>query len=55
VPSELLAGSVALPPIAARVFYDKRIAEAEDEVPRYSGYLASQWAVTRRLLPALLL
>jgi hypothetical protein len=54
VPSNLLEGRVALPDISARVFYDMRVADVEDQVPRYSGYLRSQWAVARRLLPALL-
>jgi hypothetical protein len=54
VPSEMLVGQVVLPDIAVRVFYDKRSADVDDCVPHISDYLASQWAVMRRLMPALI-
>jgi hypothetical protein len=43
-----------LPPPALRVFYDSRVEDAQDALPRYECYWSSQMAVTRRLLPALL-
>ena len=32
------------PPVAAHIFYDKRVADVDDGVPKHSGYWPSQWA-----------
>ena len=53
VPAQLLPPD-SLPEPAMRLFYDSRVADATDGLPRHEGYLASQFAVMRRLLPRLL-
>jgi hypothetical protein len=53
VPAAVLGDAITLPPPALRLFYDKRVADVDDELPRYSGFLSSQVAATRLLLPAL--
>ena len=42
-----------LPRPAAHLFYEHRVADAHDDLPRYKGYLPSQWAFMSRLFPAL--
>lgn len=37
-------GSVSVPISAAYTFYDKRVADVDDALPKYEGYWASQWA-----------
>lgn len=49
LPSE----AVTLEP-AIHSFYDRRVKDIEDSLPKVSGYWASQWAVTRRFLSALM-
>jgi len=40
-----------LPEPCMRTFYDKRVADADDALPRYEGYLKSQLAFARALYP----
>lgn len=40
----------ALPPVAAHMFYDSRVADVDDGLPRHSGYWPSQWAFLRLVL-----
>jgi hypothetical protein len=49
LPSEAMALEPAL-----HSFYDRRIEDVHDSLPKVCGYWASQWAVTRRFLSALL-
>lgn len=53
-PAAAVAAVMPLPEPAMRLFYDKRVADADDDLPRFSGFLASQLAASRRLLPALM-
>ena len=53
VPAELIPPD-NLPEPAMRLFYDSRLEDVNDGLPRHEGYLASQFAVMRRLLPRLL-
>ena len=55
IPSANLDGGAgALPAPALHVFYDRRVADIDDALPRYDGYLRSQLAISRRLVSALL-
>lgn len=54
VPSVNFVDDMVLPPPAMHTFYEKRQADADDELPKYQGYVRSQLAFTRRLYSALL-
>ena len=43
-----------LPAPAMHTFYDRRIADVTDNLPKISGYWPSQWAVTRDFMVNLL-
>lgn len=51
--ANLPAEAVVMEP-ALHSFYDRRVEDVNDSLPKVSGYWASQWAVTRRFLSALL-
>jgi hypothetical protein len=46
VPAGNFVQESALPDIAMHTFYHRRTSDLEDDVPRISGLVASQWAVT---------
>ena len=50
--ANLPAGARSLEP-CMRTFYDRRIEDVHDSLPKVRGYWASQWAVSRRFLPGL--
>lgn len=52
VPAAMHGPERELPPPEVQIFYDKRVADVEDGVPRYSGYLPSQYAFLKHLLKA---
>lgn len=52
VPSANHTAAEMLPPPSFHIFYDCRVTDAADDLPRYAGYLASQWAFVRHLLTA---
>ena len=54
MPTRNLPAEVPAPAPALHVFYHRRAADVEDELPKVSGYWASEWAVVRALFPALL-
>lgn len=54
VPHANFPQSAAAPAPAAHIFYDKRQADVNDELPKYNGYWASQWLFGKLLLPALM-
>jgi len=54
VPSANFPDPAVLPGPALHIFYDRRVADAEDSLPRYSGYWSSELALGRRLMGALL-
>lgn len=39
---------------AMHIFYDRKIADVEDDLPKHSGYLKSQLAFTSKLIASLL-
>ena len=53
VPTALLDGRMPLPTPSMRVFYESRVADAHDELPRHGGFLASQLAILPSLLRVL--
>ena len=44
----------ALPPVAGHLFYDRRVADVDDDLPKPEGYLASQLGFVRWAIHALL-
>lgn len=54
VPSASIADSALVPEPALHIFYDKRVANVDDELPKYTGYPKSELAFGRRILVALL-
>jgi hypothetical protein len=54
IAAENFPESVELPEPVVHLFYHRRIEDANDSLPKSSGYLGSQWAVARHLVPALL-
>lgn len=43
-----------LPEPTLHIFYDTRVADVDDELPKYSGYLKSQFAIGHRVIASLL-
>lgn len=54
VPANMLKQCNKQPPAFAHVFYDGRVADVQDDLPKYSGYLKSQLMFGKQLLKALL-
>lgn len=54
VPSANIDEPSLVPEPAMHLFYEHRIAEAQDDLPKYSGYWPSQLAMIRQLLVNLL-
>lgn len=52
VPSPMFEPGAILPPPAAHIFYDKRLADAQDPYPKYEGYVRSQYAFLKYLWSA---
>lgn len=54
VPSRLMDASRALPAPKLHIFYEDRVRDADDNLPKHSGYLRSQTAFSMALVRALL-
>lgn len=54
VPVKMLNEAYGAPPPRAHIFYDKRLADADDALPKHSGFLSSQLAFGRYLIGATL-
>lgn len=50
VPGRNVAVPALLPDPLAHIFYHRRVADARDNLPKYSGYWASEFAATSMLL-----
>ncbi len=50
VPSHLYVDQTELPPSRAHVFYETRTRDIDDELPKHSGYMSSQFAALRLIL-----
>jgi hypothetical protein len=53
IPSANFAPATPLPPPLLHLFYERRVADVTDALPRYEGYVRSQLAVGGMLLRAL--
>ena len=54
VPTANIRDAALVPPPSIHMFYHRRQAEVQDNVPKYEGYLRSQLAFGRRLIGSLL-
>ena len=52
VPRGMFQPGATLPGPVAHIFYDKRVSDAEDALPRYEGYVRSQLAFLKHLWSA---
>ena len=50
VPSHLYVSQTDLPAPRAHVFYETRVRDINDELPKHSGYMSSQFAALRFIL-----
>jgi hypothetical protein len=53
VPTKNIPNAQLLPFPSAQIFYDRRVKECDDSIPKFSGYWSSQLAVTRLILGSL--
>ena len=54
VPSHTIENGGILPEVAFHSFYHRRVADANDDLPKYSGYLKSQLFFMGKLIAAML-
>lgn len=54
IPSRWIDQQDALPDPSFHMFYNLRVQDAQDDLPKANGYLKSQLLFSRKLLPALL-
>lgn len=54
VPSANVMEASILPEPALHIFYHRRVADVQDSLPKYEGFMTSQWAFSHRLLKALM-
>lgn len=54
VPAEVIGNKVEIPAPSCHLFYNQRHKDHNDYLPKYSGYLTSQLALTHRLLTTML-
>ncbi|MGR8918884.1 MAG: GFA family protein [Gammaproteobacteria bacterium] len=52
VPASMFGADGILPGALAHIFYDTRVADADDALPKHEGFLASQLSFARYLLAA---
>lgn len=53
VPVKNIAAKDLLPEPSAHIFYDKRVCDADDELPKYNGYWSSQLQFMKLLMKSL--
>lgn len=53
VPSQNIVDKTLVPEPALHIFYDTRVNDIKDDLPKYSGYLKSQLAFGRKLVGSL--
>ena len=54
IPARIFPQAELLPEPAMHIFYHSRVADVSDSLPKHSGYLASEWAVTKLAIRSLL-
>ena len=55
IPESMYSDCEQLPPVAGHLFYEHRVNDVEDALPKCSGLLASEWGVARFVLRGVLL
>jgi hypothetical protein len=50
VPRSMLPADAELPEPSAHFFYETRVADIDDALPRHEGFLPSQWAFLKHYL-----
>ena len=50
VPSKSFVEHNLLPPVRLHVFYNRRVADVADDLPKYSHYWPSEFAITKTIL-----
>jgi hypothetical protein len=50
VPSKNFVDQDLLPPIRRHVFYNRRVADVADDLPKYAYYCPSQYAISKTIL-----
>lgn len=53
IPSQLIPYGPLLPKLSAHIFYHRRVADIEDSLPKISGSIKSQLALSKKLLPGI--
>lgn len=53
VPTANVTGEESIPDPALHMFYHRRVGDVDDQVPKRSGYLASEFAFIRAMISAL--
>lgn len=53
VPAANFPSAQQLPEAAMHLFYHRRTADADDALPKFSGYWTSEWAFAKHLIPRL--
>jgi len=54
VPTQNIQDPSLVPDLSLHIFYDTRVADADDDLPKYSGYLRSQAAFSAAMYRGLL-
>tara|TARA_R110001592_G_scaffold68269_3_gene209133 strand:- start:10911 stop:11393 length:483 start_codon:yes stop_codon:yes gene_type:complete len=55
IPSEHIPYGPLLPKLSAHIFYHRRVADIDDALPKISGSIKSQLALSKKLLPGIFL
>lgn len=50
VPSKIFVEQELLPPVRLHVFYNRRVADVADDLPKYAHYWPSQFAITKTIM-----
>lgn len=53
IPSTVIPKSSELPPVDADIFYESRVEDINDELPKISGYIRSEWHLLKAILRSL--
>jgi hypothetical protein len=54
IPSAIIHDKAFTPEPSLHIFYDKRVADIQDDLPKHSGYLKSELALGHKVIKALL-
>lgn len=50
LPSKIFVEQELLPPVRLHVFYNRRVADVADDLPKYSHYWPSQFAISKTIM-----